>query len=406
MKRNFIIAILLCLCCLFASCESGGTNTDTGEDMKKNYPFYVDADKAEYKFDFDETVTPFYLGNVIYNESVLMMDDEEGTLTGKLQFTPKKILSVRDFTLKKEYDVSLFKVNGKVMTAKSDSGVTSLTAKNLAGIELPEGFNKVSGIGNILTDCVQMGAAVYTESPFYYGKQVYVSYVYDVKELNGEVYAQYKTSGLQKTKNKLILGDDVKIVATGDSVMEGCSSSKNFNREPFMDNFMELTRQALDKKYEGNVTLANLAVGGKTSGWGAETTQTIALANENPDLMYIHFGINDLGSRVSAETYKTNIREIVTAVQGSNPDCEFVLIKAFAANPDIYLQKNFEEYWKVLDELSEELDNVYTLDMFTQSMELINSKTYYDVTGNGINHVNDFSARLYAMNMTASLIKY
>ena len=72
MKRNFIIAILLCLCCLFASCESGGTNTDTGEDMKKNYPFYVDADKAEYKFDFDETVTPFYLGNVIYNESVLM----------------------------------------------------------------------------------------------------------------------------------------------------------------------------------------------------------------------------------------------------------------------------------------------------------------------------------------------
>ena len=44
--------------------------------------------------------------------------------------------------------------------------------------------------------------------------------------------------------------------------------------------------------------------------------------------------------------------------------------------------------------------------MFSQSLALIAAKDYYSVTGNGINHVNDFSARLYAMNMIAQLVKY
>ena len=44
--------------------------------------------------------------------------------------------------------------------------------------------------------------------------------------------------------------------------------------------------------------------------------------------------------------------------------------------------------------------------MYSQSVKLIGAKTYYDVTGNGINHVNDFSSRLYAMNMIGQLVKY
>lgn len=386
-----------------ASCSGKG-------DPKDDLPNYVKPEEASYAFGASETVTPFYTGNVIYNESVLLIKGDDGKAVGKLQFKPVRILSVRDYTLKHEYDLSLFNMSGRTLTVNDPDRVTYLTEKNLQGLEMPEGFylkNSVKEMTNTLTDCVLMAGSVYTESPFYYGKQIYVSYVYDTKDLNTSLYATYKTSVLPKTQAKLAFGDSLKICATGDSVMEGCSSSKKFNHEPFMDNFMTLTVQELKRAYNNeNITLSNQAVGGKTSGWGAEDAQTLKLANEHPDLLYIHFGINDLGSQNSAESYYINIKKIIDDVHGVNPDCEVVLIKAFNANPDIYDQAGFERYWKKLDQLASENANVYTLDMFSQSLALIAAKDYYSVTGNGINHVNDFSARLYAMNMIAQLVKY
>lgn len=374
-------------------------------DVNKTLPNYIEPSEAKYSFGENETVTPFYAGNIIYNESVLLVMGDDGVAKGNLQFKPIKILSVRDFTLKKEYVLSDFEIEENVIKAKSPEKTTYLTEKNLSGIEMPEGFKLKSSISDILTDCVLMAGAIYSESPFYYGKQIYVSYVYDANELDFDLYANYKTSGLPKTKARLAFGDDVKICATGDSVMEGCSSSKKFKREPFMDNFITLTVNALKAEYKGNITLSNQAVGGKTSGWGAEDAQTVRLANEKPDLLYVHFGINDLGAHVSKSSYYDNIKKIVDDVQAVNPECEVVLIKAFNANPDIYPQDGFEKYWKQLDLIASEYENVYTLDMFSQSLALIGAKGYYSVTGNGINHVNDFSARLYAMNMIAQLVK-
>ena len=393
-----------------ASCGGGNGKSKDDKTPSSNLPNYVKPEEAAYAFGASETVTPFYTGNVIYNESVLLIKGDDGKAVGKLQFKPVRILSVRDYTLKHEYDLSLFNVSGRTLTVNDPDRVTYLTEKNLQGLEMPEGFylkNSVKEMTNTLTDCVLMAGAVYTESPFYYGKQIYVSYVYDTKDLNTSLYATYKTSVLPKTQAKLAFGDSLKICATGDSVMEGCSSSKKFNHEPFMDNFMTLTVKELKRAYNNeNITLSNQAVGGMASGWGAEDAQTLKLANEHPDLLYIHFGINDLGSQNSAESYYMNIKKIIDDVHGVNPDCEVVLIKAFNANPDIYAQAGFERYWKKLDQLASENANVYTLDMFSQSLALIAAKDYYSVTGNGINHVNDFSARLYAMNMIAQLVKY
>ncbi len=393
-----------------ASCGGGNGKSKDDKTPSSNLPNYVKPEEAAYAFGAIETVTPFYTGNVIYNESVLLIKGDDGKAVGKLQFKPVRILSVRDYTLNHEYDLSLFNVSGRTLTVNDPDRVTYLTEKNLQGLEMPEGFylkNSVKEMTNTLTDCVLMAGAVYTESPFYYGKQIYVSYVYDTKDLNTSLYATYKTSVLPKTQAKLAFGDSLKICATGDSVMEGCSSSKKFNHEPFMDNFMMLTVQELKRAYNNeNITLSNQAVGGMASGWGAEDAQTLKLANEHPDLLYIHFGINDLGSQNSAESYYINIKKIIDDVHGVNPDCEVVLIKAFNANPDIYDQAGFERYWAKLDQLASENANVYTLDMFSQSLALIAAKDYYSVTGNGINHVNDFSARLYAMNMIAQLVKY
>lgn len=60
----------------------------------------------------------------------------------------------------------------------------------------------------------------------------------------------------------------------------------------------------------------------------------------------IHFGINDAGGDMTPGTYRDNIEKIVADVQARVPDCEFMLIKAFAPNSANYNYNTFKAYWK------------------------------------------------------------
>ena len=418
MKKIICLFFALIVCvCAFAGCETtegGKPNENPGVDLKK-YPYYVNPDEAAYKFDTEQQITPYFKGNVIYNETILLEDDGE-SISGKLQYNPVKILSVRDYTWKTEYSADTYKVDGNTISIDKANGYTSLTpesgkipyltSKNLAGLEVPDGYKLSSGIANVNTDCVQMGSVVYSESSFYYGHQIQISYVYDVKDLKTTDFADYSTSGLEKTKAKLIAGEDLKVVVTGDSVAQGCSSSGFFKHEPNFPTWAELIKTGLESKYDSTVTVDNQSLGGMTSDWGSADAQTAKMKKANPDLLIIHFGINDCGSNNSANAFKDNIEKIIMDVQGANPNCEVIIIKAFTPAPSAYDLKTFEKYWAKADALAESCDNVYTLDMYTLSKTLLETKKYTDVTGNGINHLNDFSVRLYAMNILSALIKY
>lgn len=61
-------------------------------------------------------------------------------------------------------------MNGNVISITKDSGLPYLTADNVSGKQLPDGYRMVAGMNdftNILTDCMQMGPVVYTESPLF-----------------------------------------------------------------------------------------------------------------------------------------------------------------------------------------------------------------------------------------------
>lgn len=399
-----LFAIVMTACCF--ACDNSSQNGGKTEPDLSQFPLYVEPEQAEYKFDFDEMTAPYFKGNVIYNETVLLVEDK-GAISGKLQYAPVKILSVRDYTWEKEYSASDFTVTGNVITAKKGSELPFLTAENLKGNDIPEPFREVSKVENVLTDYVRMGSAIYTESPLFYGHQISVSYVYDVSDLKTEEFASYAKSGFPKLKAKLKAGDDVKLAAIGDSVAEGCSSSGHFNHAPFMDNWVTQVADGLERKYDGNVTAENLAVGGMKSDWGAAAAQVNKIIAAEPDMVMIHFGINDNGASVTAGSYYDNMEAIVAGVLAELPDCEFMLIKAFPANPVSYDSKLFSQYWKKLDDLAAQKDcRSYTLDMYNPGLTLLNAKKYADVTGNGINHVNDYSSRLYTMNILSALIEY
>ena len=384
------------------------TSESESEDMAKKYPYYIEEEKAKYKFDFDEQITPYFLGNVIYNETVLLVDDGK-TISGKLQYKPIKILSVRDYTWKNEFASDKYAVNGNVISITKDSGLPYLTADNVSGKQLPDGYRMVAGMNdftNILTDCMQMGPVVYTESPLFYSNQIQVSYVYDVKDLVEEDFAAYATSGMPKLKAKLAAGEKIKIAVTGDSVAEGCSSSEYFKHEPFFPSWVNLLKPALESKYSSEITVVNKAVGGKTAGWGCENKQIKALAAETTDLLIVHFGINDLGANESADTYKYYMETIVMKMQSLSPDTEILIIDALSAAPNVYSYDKFDSYCAAMEELKTSFDDVYTLNMFPINKTMLKVKKYEDITANGINHVNDFSTRLYIMNIMSALVEY
>jgi lysophospholipase L1-like esterase len=421
MKKTllFVMSILLCASS-FVGCssgtsdesaggstgESGASGAETSDTLNMaDFPLWVEPSKATYKFDLEEMVSPYFKGNVIYNETVMLID-ENGTISGNLQYAPLRILSVRDYTWEKEYAASEYTVSGKTITMSEGGTMPYLTAENIQGKNIPEPYRQVSSITNIETDWVLMGGAVYTEGSLIYGHQISVSYVYDPRDLKKEDFADYATSGYPKLKAKLSNGENVKMVMIGDSVGEGCSSSGQFNHAPYMDNFATLVKKGLEAKYESTVTLDNQAVGGKTSEWGSASAQVNKIIAAAPDIVLIHFGINDLGSDFSQNGFRDNIQSLILDVQSALPDCEFMIIEAFGANPLLYDYNMFQKYWNKMEGLAEEIDNVYTLDMFTLSKTMFESKKYMDVTGNGINHLNDYSSRLYAMNILSALIEY
>ncbi len=93
-------------------------------------------------------------------------------------------------------------------------------------------------------------------------------------------------------------------------------------------------------------------------------------------------------------------------MQSMSPDTEILIIDALSAAPNVYSYDKFDEYRAAMEELKTSYDDVYTLDMFSMNKTMLKVKKYEDVTANGINHVNDFSTRLYIMNIMSALAEF
>jgi lysophospholipase L1-like esterase len=349
--------------------------------------------------------TPFWQGNVIYNESVMLLQGAGGTdFVGNLQFTPKKILSVRSFDYTVEYLPGVdYTVSGKTLKKVVGSDIPSWTHANVTGAEIPPPYRSVELISVVETDCQPWGGvSVYSESSFWYGHQVYVSYVYDTKDVNlpaYPVYGERVPRFLEKLKN----GDPVNLLAIGDSVMAGASASLELKREPMMPRFIELFTQSLQENYASDVTLFNKAVGGETSAWAPKNTLK-AVADTHADIVFVHFGINDNGSSTSTGMYFQNLQETVLNTRAVYPDVEFVFVHCFVPHPQIYSYDKLQEYFSRVNDFAAATPGVDIVDLFTLSRDLLAGKKYQDVTGNGINHANDYLARIYHQALSARYI--
>ena len=234
----------------------------------------------------------------------------------------------------------------------------------------------------------------------FYRRQVCAAYTHRPGLWPGPV-PRFRGADLPRTMSRLLAGKPLALAVTGDSISEGYNASGFAGVPPHQPPYVDLIAAGLTGAYGSPIALSNLASAGWTSDNGLADAERVGATR--PDLVIIAFGMNDAGYAEPAD-FAANIAGIVDAVRREAPDAEFVLVSPMLPNPDwrYPVLERFAAYRDALDNLC--ATGVILGDVTTMWKALLYRKSVHDLTGNGINHPNDFGHQVYAQALLALLI--
>jgi len=194
--------------------------------------------------------------------------------------------------------------------------------------------------------------------------------------------------------------EPVTVCVSGDSISAGYDVSAIHQLPPFQPAFATLAATALEGLSGAPVYLHNLAVPGWTAAdglWEAER-----MAQLEPDLVIVGFGMND-ASYADGDEFGANISTLLERVRARHAPAEFLLVSPMLPTPECswVVPARFAEYQESLEALCGE--GVAFTDVTGLWRELSRLKPIHDLSGNGLNHPNDFGHRLYAQAIIATL---
>lgn len=388
MRKKWIYALLAACLFVFCACSPGTQQEELG----------MPSDR----FETMEMVTPFWLSDTMYNESVMLVEEDEQPASGVIAFTPTSQIVVRDSTLTKTYKEGVdytFDPQTRTITRLEGSEIPYITRSSLYAGQgaLPEGFNAFPGAGGGPT-------LVYSETPYYFQHQIFVTYEFDNSEMDRSIVSEYINGALPNTLQSLKNKETITMAVLGDSISEGANSSDFLNVESYNLSYSELIRSFFEENFNTDVQYVNKSVGGQTSAYAA--TAARQALTDNPDLIILAFGMNDTTTGTSDTQYKNNIKSAMDILLEQNPDCEFILVAPMLANPESAAGGMQERFAALLEEVADGYreNSVVTVAMQPLHEYLLENrgKKFIDMSANNINHPNDFFMRLYAMNIVAA----
>ena len=369
------------------------TNTDFSSSTVSEFFAQNGKNILQTKYEVDTYMLPVWEGNTVYYESAMIV----GT-TGEILLSdePKEVVGVYDYALKTKYVEGIdYTVDGNV--------IKRISRGNLPYAKKSDVYSSTPGAAVIkvepsrcpdYTDNGETTYLTYGEKDTYTRMQIVVTYT-RANGWQGET-PEGKRERFSNFNEKLEKGEDVKIVVYGDSISEGCNSSGTIyggNVAPYADSWSVMLQKKLQRDYGVNVGLRNVALGGKDSGWAVNNFEERVLS-EDADLLILGFGMNDGGTPV--DTYRARIEEMVLKFREHNPTGEVVLLAPMLPNVESNWLKNQTEFAEELYKIENQCGYASVSDMTAMHWDLLEmGKRYRDMTGNNINHPNDFLARIY-----------
>ena len=343
-----------------------------------------------------QQLTPFWSADVVYRESVLFVrDNASGEAKASVLFPIKKIISVQDSTGTVTY------TSGHDFSNTLGSREISIPVTSRIETKVEEDLRREAGAQKYrLTHRDGNGEILFGATSEYHQMQTWITYSKETDDWPVQM-PSFNADPLPNTIARLQQQQPLSIVLLGDSISTGCNASGWAKAAPFQPAYQDLLKQHLSAHYQTEVKLTNLAVSGKSTPWGI--SQITNVVETKPDLIILAFGMNDSSGR-SAEEYGSNIAKMISTARESLPDAEFILVATMLGNRD-WTALNHDLFPKYRDQLAALCKpGVALADMTSVWQEFLLRKKDRDLTGNGVNHPNDFGHRVYAQVLSALLI--
>lgn len=160
-----------------------------------------------------------------------------------------------------------------------------------------------------------------------------------------------------------------------------------------MPPYPELWAEAIRLHWLIEVILKNFAVSGTGMKYGLSVVG--AVMDEAPDLVVIAYGMNDAGF-IPVETYVSHATRILDVIRQRACGTEVILAASTLGNPE-WIYAPTEKFLIFRDALRLLCGpGVVLADLTSLWAGLLTVKSYHDLTGNGVNHPNDFGHRIHA----------
>lgn len=351
------------------------------------------------KYCLEEYVQPFWQGNLMRYETVFFVGEED---EANLLYPPKKVLAVYDYGLQTEYveGVDYALCGGKIKRLKGGA----LPFMPTEEYYLPQ-FEKyeIRVNENAIPDgLTKPRFFAYGEADTFTKRQIAVVYEYDERE--NLPAPTGKKERFPRFLEKCKKGEQTKILFYGDSITTGCNSSglpQGGVKPPYAEGFPNMVAKTLAKKLKTGVELINTAVGGWSVQNGLDAAEERVKAYE-ADVFVLAFGMNN-GITPPAE-FQAVTEQIVLAYREKNPFGEVVLVSTTLPNTDSNWVGNHPLFAETLYALEKKYPFCSVADMTAVHKTLLGRKRYRDMTGNDVNHPNDFLARIYAQVILQTIL--
>lgn len=350
----------------------------------KSYNFYT------YTF-------PFWEGDTVFNESVYPMTGKDGeNEVIQLLYPATKILEVRSSDLQVLYEEGkdyVLSEGNLVIPAGSSIKVNDYNEYYLTE-PLPDHTQKRTGGGYIY----------FSEGDVFHKAQIAVTYQHSGK-WEGPV-PEKQGKSLPILQKKIENQEELTVVFYGDSISCGANASSTVGMSPYTPKWCDMFIEGLEKKWV-RVTGYNTSVGGQISSYGLENVVP-RVVQYSPDLVVLGWGINDASAwnNTAIPQYYQNMKGMITRIRQELPDCEIILLGSILPNPEAEeFVGPVAEYTEELRKLADEYDGVVLANMTEIQSYILTRKSYRDITGNNVNHPNDFVTRMYTQVLLRTVSK-
>lgn len=249
---------------------------------------------------------------------------------------------------------------------------------------------------NAIDNAVDGGNLLFNNAGFFALNQIDISYTAKITPV-WPTDPLLQPERLQRFREKLAAGEPLKLTLIGDSISEGFNATKFVNIPPFAPCYMEQICSKL------KITFTNRAIGG-TGIQHACRIEKEYLADA-PDLLVIAYGMNNFAAMPVTE-FLDHLQTIIANCRKVNPHTGYLLITSMSGNPlwkptipgpdAVYAEK-------LRDFVAAAPQDTALADVAAVWQKFLERKSFYDLTGNGVNHPNDYGHRIYASTILQTL---